>query len=362
MPVDSSPARRPPPNFMPPVLLPSTRAHVAAPRSPSPANQEDQNFILPSDVDADGNLLPTVTSFPAHAIKIMHNRWRQHLPLDTLTPSAIRAAQRRPQADVAFARPNADGTFAFVTRDLDDRGEYNMSESEVRQAYPNLLRLVHYHCSRSSRDRLVSGLQRHYAWMAAQPDYFSDFPLYLRYDIEIRKLIASMTNYVPKDYEVHIYKDIEKQYNRGLSRGRIPYPDGNSSTRPRSRSPSPRRANRGSYNRFSNGSGPRSPRPSTSSRPRPFESRGQSFRGSSDSAFCIVCGQKGHGSTSCTTTTAPFLVLEKSTNRWLAPGGAQFCYRWNSSSFSCKQCHREHRCTLCGESTHNARACARVTS
>lgn len=361
MAVDSPPANLPPPAFMPPVLLPSHRPASHAQRPVSPSVAEDQNFILPTDVDAEGNLLATVTSFPSHALKIMHNRWRQHLPLDSLTPDAIKDAQRRPQADVAFARPNNDGTFAFVTRDLDDRGEYNLSESELRQAYPNLLRLVHYHCSRSSKDRIVRGLQRHYAWMAAQPDYFSDFVLYLRYDIEIRKLIASMTNYVPKDVEVHIFKNVEKQYSQDLSRGRIQNPKGGSAPRPRSRSASPRRSSRGNSYRPSYGSGGRSPRPS-SSRPRPYESRGQSFRANSSTAFCIVCGQSGHSSTACTTSSAPYLVLEKSSNRWLAPGGNQFCYRWNNNSQSCKQCHREHRCTLCGDKGHNARACSCAAS
>lgn len=329
---------------------------LPAPRTASPPPTGDQNFILPTDVDSEGNLLPTVTSFPAHALKIMHARWRQHLPLDCLTPDAIQASQRRPQADVAFARPNADGTFAFVTRDLDDEGEANMSESDMRQAYPNLLRLVHYHCARENRDRIVRGLQRHYEHMASQPDFFKDFKLYLRYDIEIRKLVASMTNYIPKEIEVHIFKETEKQYTRDLARNAIPSPRTKRSHRARSRSASPRRNARGSNSRSSYYNG------ASSSRARPFEPRAHSFRANSASAFCIVCGQTGHASSACTTTNAPFLVLEKESNRWLAPGGGQFCYRWNNNSLACKQCHREHRCTLCGESGHNARACSRATS
>lgn len=332
-----------------------------APRRASPAAVGDQNFILPTDVDADGNLLPTVTSFPAHALKIMHARWRQHLPLDSLTPDAIAEAQRRPQADVAFARPNTDGTFAFVTRDLDAKGEANMSESDMRQAYPNLLRLVHYHCERENRDSLVKGLQRHYAYMASQPDFFKDFVLYLRYDIEIRKLVASMANYIPKDIEVHIFREAEKQYTRDLAKGLISSPRGRQAQRARSRSASPRRGSRSNNYRPSTYGGTRSPR-AFSSRARPFEPRTHSFRSNSASAFCIVCGQKGHASTACSAPKAPFLVLDKETNRWLAPGGGQFCYRWNNSSLACKQCHREHRCTLCGDNGHNARACSRATA
>lgn len=357
--VDTPPAHRLPRPFMAP--LPSFNRALPALREASPPHNGDQNFILPTDVDAEGNLLPTVTSFPAHALKIMHSRWRQHLPLDSLTPDNIQAAQRRPQADVAFARPNADGTFAFVTRDLDDQGEANMSETDMRQAYPNLLRLVHYHCARENRDRLVAGLQRHYEYMASQPDFFKDFVLYLRYDIEIRKLVASMTNYVPKDIEVHIFRETERQYTRDLARGLIPSPRGKRSHRARSRSASPRRNARASSSRSSYYNAPRSPRAS-SSRGRPFEPRTQSFRANSASAFCIVCGQTGHSSTACTTTNAPFLVLEKESNRWLAPGGGQYCYRWNNNSLACKQCHREHKCTLCGDKNHNARACARATA
>lgn len=341
-------------------LLGFNRA-LPPPAAPPPPPAGDHNFILPTDVDAHGNLLSTVTSFPAHALKIMHGRWRQHLPLDCLTPDAIQAAHRRPQADVAFARPNADGTFAFVTSDLDDQGEANMSQTDMRQAYPNLLRLVHYHCARESRDRLVRGLQRHYEHMASQPDFFKDFVLYLRYDIEIRKLVASMTNYIPKDVDVHIFKETERQYTRDLARGIIPDPRGKQSQRPRSRSASPRCNARADSSRSSYNNGQRSPRAS-SSRPRPFEPRAHSFRTNSASAFCIVCGRTGHASTACTTSNAPYLILEKESNRWLAPGGGQLCYRWNNSSLACKQCHREHRCTLCGDAAHNARACPRAAS
>lgn len=336
------------------------RVIAPAARRASPPRQGTGNFILPSDVDENGDLRSTVTSFPAQALKIMQNFWRQHIPLDQLTPKAIRDSQRRPHADISYARPNADGSFAFVTRELDDRAESLLIESDWRQGYPNFLRLVYYHCSRENKDRIVQGLQEHYDWMTSQPDFFSDFVLYLRYDIEIRKLVASMTNYVPKALEINIFTDTEKQYVRDLARGVLTSTNNSVTTRPRSRSPSPRRGYRPSSSRQPYV--PRSPPRSYPYRTRGYDSRGQSFRAASASTFCIVCGHSGHSSTACNTTSAPFLVFEKATNRWLAPGGGQFCYRWNNNSLSCKQCTREHRCTLCRDKNHNARSCPRASA
>lgn len=336
------------------------RIIAPAARRASPPRQGTGNFILPSDVDENGDLRSTVTSFPAQALKIMQNFWRQHIPLDQLTPKAIHDSQRRPHADISYARPNADGSFAFVTRELDDRAESLLIESDWRQGYPNFLRLVYYHCSRENKDRIVQGLQEHYDWMTSQPDFFSDFVLYLRYDIEIRKLVASMTNYVPKALEINIFTDTEKQYVRDLARGVLTSTNNSVTTRPHSRSPSPRRGYRPSSSRQPYV--PRSPPRSYPYRTRGYDSRGQSFRAASASTFCIVCGHSGHSSTACNTTSAPFLVFEKATNRWLAPGGGQFCYHRNNNSLSCKQCTREHRCTLCGDKNHNARSCPRASA
>lgn len=353
--------RRAPPHHL--EAIDRVLAHRRDSPSRDRASQRRQpigNFILPSDVDANGDLRGTVTSFPAHVLKLMCGYWKQHIPLDQLTPKAIKDSHRRPQSDISYARPTADGSFAFVTKELDDYAESLLVESEWRQGFPNLLRLIHYHSSRENKDQIVQGLQEHYEWMTSQPDFYTDFVLYLRYDIEIRKLVATMTNYVPKAVEINIFTDTEKQFVRDLARGVITNTDNTASTRPRSRSPSPRRGYRASNSRPQYG--PRSPQRTYASKPRGFDSRGQSFRAASASTFCIVCGHTGHSSTACNTTSAPHLVFEKATNRWLAPGGGQFCYRWNNNSLSCKQCQRDHRCTLCGDRSHNARACARAAA
>lgn len=353
--------------FAVPNLLPFARDARPAPRAPSPpralspARAPQGNFILPSDVDANGDLLATVTAFPAQALRIMQGRWLQHLPLDSLTPGALRDAARRPHSDVTFAQSTADGRIAFVARELDERSELLLTESKWRQAYSPFLRLVHYHLARPQKDRIVRGLQEHFDWMVSQPDFYSDFVLYLRYDIAIRKLVATMENYIPKALEANIFTDLERHYLRDIARGVIST-NNEPPIRPRSRSPSPRCNARPSSSRQSFYGPSRSPPRGYGSRPKGFDSRGQSFRQSSSVTFCIVCGNSGHSASACTTTRSPYLVLDKQTNRWLAPNGGQFCYRWNNNAHACKSCQRDHRCTLCGDSSHNARACSRANA
>lgn len=356
-------APRPPPlrnlrPFLGPDLAPFARAELAPRRPASPAAVNPGNFVLPADLDDNGDLLATVTSFPAQALKIMHDRWRQHLPLTMFTPKALKDSSRRPFSDVTYAQSTADGRIAFVAPDIDDRAELGLTESEWRQAIPAYLRLVHYHCSRPNKDRIVRGLQAHFEWIMARPDFYSDFVLYLQYDITIRKFVASMENYIPKEYECNIFMDIEKKYTRDLARGRILSTDNMHQTRPRSRSPSPRRNARAGSSRLPFQS--RSPPRSYGTRPRGFDSRGQSFRQPSTVIFCIVCGRTGHSASACSPSGRTYLLLDKETNRWLAPGGAQLCYRWNNNAQACKSCTRDHRCTLCGDKGHNARACPRA--
>lgn len=344
-------------DFFPPARdAPPTR------RPASPAPVAPGNYVLPTDLDENGDLLATVTSFPAQALKIMHNHWTQHLPMSALAPKALKEGNRHPHSDVTYAQSTADGRIAFVAPELDERAELTLTESEWRQAIPIYLRLVHYHCSRPQKDRIVRGLQAHFEWMMSQPDFYSDFLLYLRYDIAIRKFIATMQNYVPKAYEANIFMDLERPYVRELAKGVITSTDNVSQTRPRSRSPSPRRNGRPSSSRTSFQAPSRSPYRASNSRAKGFDSRGQSFRQSSASTFCIVCGHTGHAANACSTTGNTYLVLDKPTNRWLAPGGGQLCYRWNNNSQACRSCTREHRCTLCGDRGHNARACPRASS
>lgn len=82
----------------------ATRTAVASNRDTvaSPAHAND-NFILPTDVDEDGHLLATITTFPRHALKVMED-WKEHLPLHILTPDNIAEYSRRP----TVPKPNSD--------------------------------------------------------------------------------------------------------------------------------------------------------------------------------------------------------------------------------------------------------------
>lgn len=330
----SAPSRRP-------------RTLTVLPRSPSPDAQPD-NFIRPTDVDENGHLLANITTFPRRALKIMQD-WKEHLPMHILTEYAIQEANRMPSSDIQYAQTSADGSLTLVTKGPNNRDEFKLTETDWRFAIPNYLRLITYHCTRDTRIDIVRGLQKHFAWISTQPDYYKDFLLYLRYDIKIRGFIAN-TKYVPTGYEPNIFNATREEYNRELARNLIVSNPGNlpgpstSGSRGCSRSASPRR-NLNSFQSSSRGN----------FRGRPF----RPYSGSTTRVFCIACGQYGHASYACQSNKAPFLVKDKS-GRWLGPEGAQLCYKWNNDSSTCQGCNREHRCTLCGNQSHNARKCSRL--
>lgn len=288
--------------------------------------------------------------------------WTEHLPLHILTNDAIQEANRLPSSDIQYAQTNSSGSLTLVTKGPNNREEFDMTETEWRFAIPNYLRLIEYHCNRESRLQILEGLKKHFQWISAQPDYYNDFLLYLRYDIKIRGFIAS-TKYIPTGYEPNIFDATRTQYNRELARNLIISNPGNAPTRKDSgsRGRSPGYANRkDSSSRGRSRSA--SPRRNSSSSFR--GSKGRSFRpyaGPPAKTFCIACGQNGHASYACQSNKAPFLVQDKS-GRWLGPEGAQLCYKWNNDSATCQGCNREHRCTLCGNKSHNARKCSRLPS
>lgn len=355
-----------PPSTAPRALNPAIRRTPGTPsrtqghasRAPTtPSAHGNDNFILLSDVDENGHLLATITTFPRHALKVMED-WKEYLPLHILTPDSIAAYNRRPTADIHYAQTSANGSFALVTKAPDADAEFLMTIVEWLRAFPTFQRLVQYHCNRPNKMRIVHGLQQHFDWIVAQPDFYDDFLLYLRYDIQIRGFVATQ-GYIPSGFEPNIFNATLRKYNNDIARGLIKL---SSTSRRRSRSPSPRRNNRAHRSRSCSPSPRRGQRsyPSSSR----FEARGRSFRPYSTSdakPFCITCGQYGHSGFTCTVTKAPFLVQDK-LGRWLAPDGTQLCYKWNGHTSNCSGCAREHRCTLCGQKSHNARKCARVPS
>lgn len=342
-----------------------SRANTPAPSSrtaiirqpPASRRVNNDNFILPLDVDEHGHLLATVTTFPRIALKIMRE-WKENLPLHLLTPDNIQEHNRRPTSDVQYAQTSANGTFTLVTKAPDAADEFLLDETQWRRAIPNYLRLITHHCNRPNRLQIVHGLQQHFDRIQAMPDFYDEFLLYLRYDIQIRGLVATQ-NYVPSGWEPNIFEAAVRKYNTDISKGLIKKDSG---SRGRSRSHSPKRSSRSRRYRS------RSPSPrqghryyGSSSR---YEQRGRNFRphsGQESRAFCITCGKSGHLGFKCTVAKAPYLVQDKM-GRWLGPDGAQLCYKWNTSSSSCSGCDREHRCTLCGQKGHNAHNCSRESS
>lgn len=184
-----------------------------------PPPKADDNFILPSDIDEEGHLLATVTTFPRHALKIMQD-WNEHLPLHILTPDNISEYNRRPTADIHYAQTTANGAFTLVTKAPDAEAEFLMTVVEWLRSYPTFLRLVQYHSTRSNKMKIVHGLQQHFDWIVAQPDFYDEFLLYLRYDIQIRNFVATQ-KYIPIGFEPNIFNATLRKYNSDFAKGKL---------------------------------------------------------------------------------------------------------------------------------------------
>lgn len=185
-----------------PTPVPSSRTAFTSHPPSSPRTHND-NFILPSDVDENGHLVATVTTFPRNALKIMRD-WKEHLSLHLLTPDSIQEYNRRPSADIQYAQTSSNGSLTLVTKAPDNDAEYLLSETQWRRAIPTYLRLITHHCNRPNRMQIVHGLQQHFDRIMAMPDYYDEFLLYLRYDIQIRGLVATQ-KYVPTGWEPNIF-------------------------------------------------------------------------------------------------------------------------------------------------------------
>ena len=71
--------------------------------SPAPSNTSENEIVLPlgtlpDDFDANGDLNPSIISYPAHIIKNLRKGWKDFLPLHHLTDERIAHYVRNPIA------------------------------------------------------------------------------------------------------------------------------------------------------------------------------------------------------------------------------------------------------------------------
>lgn len=82
--------------------------------------------------------------------------------------------------------------------------------------------------------------------------------------------------------------------------------------------------------------------------------------------LCFQCGFLGHLPDSCKAKytsaghpTAPLAAGSKSKNTLVGPNNKFYCFNWakDSSCSFCNSCNNIHACSLCGDTSHGARAC-----
>ena len=230
-----------------------------------------------------------------------------------------------------------------TAKPLSDDGELDLTFDEWHQAWRRLLDLI-----KSFLPDEFLLWEVHYTYILNNDNRAELWPLYLAYDVEIRRR-ATQLPIDPSTFSIGIWNDLEARYTakKVLSLVQADFKQ--------------------QPNQF-----PNSHHQSSQSR---FPNRSSSFRGPhhrsspdiTKTGRCIFCGDfsKNHMSRNClassnTNGTPCYLLKQGSSGARRCKAGRLYCFAWNGLS-SCDQgasCRRgEHSCTLCGGKSHTAQKC-----
>ena len=178
------------------------------------------------------------------------------------------------------------------------------------------------------------------------------WPLYLVYDVEIRKR-ATISSIDPSKFSFGIWNDLEIRYSHKkvlsmLQADLRQHPDRFSfHNLPTTSAHTPR-------NQF---------------HPPPFQAQQHQQHTLPDNpkvGRCIFCGDRSKSHLSrlcvaaCYSNGSPcYLTRQEPTGARISKTGKRYCYAWNGP-VGCEKnpCRRgDHSCTLCGSPTHNAQQC-----
>ena len=281
---------------------------------------------------------------PEHIREKFKKGWVAHIPLTYLTNKGCllknRAAASSNQEMLTF--DTTTGQVTTVSKALSDHGELDLTFDEWQQAWRRLLELVQFYIP---AEFLM--WEKHYLFILNSDNRAEMWPLYVAYDVEIRKR-ALCYPIDPSEFSLGIWNDLEVRYTakKVLTLVQADLKQHLDRTQPF----------------HPNASAPFIPRaPSTS-----FRNNNQSLSDSLKPCRCIFCGDRSrsHQSRNCQATCyangAPCLLSRQgSSGPRLSRSGKRFCYAWNGPS-GCDQnpCTKgDHFCTLCGSLIHTAQLC-----
>lgn len=285
---------------------------------------------------------------PDHIRKKFSDGWDVHVPLTFLTDKGclLKGKPLAGSSQDLLSIDSATGRILASSKPLSDFGELDLTFDEWHQAWRRLLDLI-----KTFLPDEFAMWETHYSFILNNENRAELWPLYVAYDVEIRKR-ATQLSIDPSRFSIGIWNDLEARYTakRVLSLVQSDlrsYSDRTSSTVP-SGTQNFRNASQGSS----------------------FRNQQSSLPDNSKTGRCIFCGDwsKAHLSRNCTAAcyangSPCHLSRHEPSGVRQSKSGKRYCYSWNGPS-GCDQssaCRKgEHWCTLCGATAHTAQQCTAV--
>lgn len=275
-------------------------------------------------------------SIPNGVVEILRTGWNRHIPLIYFTDTFLKSYAEGRVPDPALGN-----------KDLPVNGELELSYEHWSAAWRRFLEQIKFFLPLEYDNWMV-----HVQQITNREDRIQHWPLYLRYDIEVRKRCLR-ESFDPAMWQDHIFVYLETEYRATEAFRKM--------------SELTRTSQNFSSNRFlQTNTYPSRFRASTN--PKGFPRFPQSSSGSS-SGVCFLCGANGHSAIQCRETklrngSPIFLIPGPDRKTYRDASGQLYCWYFSlpqGCSFADRTCTRGvHACTLCGATEHGAQRCSRV--
>ncbi len=271
--------------------------------------------------------------------------WLTHIPLTFLTNAACSHGSMRSSQDL-LSIDESSRRLVSTSQSLSDTGETDLTYEQWLDAYDRFLGLVLEHIGEDD----ANAWETHQVRICRKPDRAQEWPLWLAYDIEVRRQSCE-TGLDPAVEQDEIFRYCQRQYLTSLATRPSFPPHINTSNQSTSRNqpfPSNQDGPRSSFRSKANG---HQPHRTTSSR-------------------CFFCGSYNHAATVCVATTFSngrplHLRVRKPNDKPRDSQNRAYCFPFNTvkgCGKSAAQCNLgEHLCSLCGEASHHAQRCLTST-
>ena len=277
---------------------------------------------------------------PDHIRKKFVDGWTVHVPLTFLTDKGCLLKNKLSAASTheVLSMDPSSGQIITTSKPLFDTGELDLTFDEWHQAWRRLLELIKTYLP------LEFPLwEIHYTFILNNDNQAEMWPLYVSYDVEIRKR-AVVSSIDPSVFSIGIWNDLEVRYNAKKVLAQV----------------------QSSLKQFT-------PVLNTNTQNSRQERASSSFRGqqnstdSSQSGRCIFCSNrsKEHPSKECIANTyangsPSYMQRQEPSGVRRSKSGRRHCFSWNGLG-GCEQgstCKKgDHCCTLCGSLAHTAQQC-----